>query len=64
MKAIKRNLKDEILEPTDQVAYCRVCGQTYSANSGDYFMLEPDEKLTCCGKTMDLGIPYSGVHLV
>jgi hypothetical protein len=64
MKAIMKNLQDEILHPTGRVMFCRVCGAKYSANAGDYFMLGPKHKFSCCGQTMELGVPYSGVRLV
>lgn len=55
MKAIKKNLKDGILDKTwKALMYCRGCGAEYSANSGDYWDTPAEHKFQCCGKTMDL----------
>lgn len=36
--------------PTFVVLHCAACGNDYSANRGDYFLLPPDEVMTCeCG---------------
>jgi hypothetical protein len=35
---------------TAPVLYCRVCGETYSAHRGDYFMLEAGHVFRCCGR--------------
>lgn len=36
--------------------YCPQCGQTYSADAGDYFAASPDHVFRHCGKPMRLGI--------
>jgi hypothetical protein len=52
MKAIKRNLKPE---SDGRVMYCRVCGQSASASSGDYWDVADDYVFHCCGQPMALG---------
>jgi len=64
MKALMINLQDEILRPTGRVMFCRICGAKYSAHAGDYFMAGSEHKFTCCGQTMDIGIPFSGIHSI
>jgi len=55
MKAILKNLKDQILSDDNRIMYCPLCGAEYSANSGDYFMLtNPNHKFKCCNNTMEL----------
>jgi hypothetical protein len=55
MKAILKNLKDQILTRDNKIMYCPYCGAEYSANSGDYFMINnPNYKFQCCGITMEL----------
>ena len=56
MKAIYKNLKDQILTNDNAVMYCTKCGSEFSANSGDYFMINnPEYRFKCCKKTMELG---------
>lgn len=33
--------------PTFVMLHCAACGSDYSANRGDYFLMPPDEALTC-----------------
>jgi hypothetical protein len=55
MRAIKRNLKDQITDKSDhRIMLCPLCGEESSANKGDYFMLPEDHKFQCCGQTMEL----------
>ena len=42
------NMKDQIgTTGPREVAYCPKCGETYSANKGDYFMLADSDVLKC-----------------
>lgn len=36
--------------PPKAFQHCRVCGNDYSANPGDYFMAADDAVLACCGE--------------
>jgi len=55
MLAILKNLKDQILTKDNKLMLCKVCGAEYSANAGDYFMINnPNHKFKCCNKTMVL----------
>ncbi len=56
MKAIKKNLKDGILDESwsGVSMCCTKCGAEYSANSGDYWNVPDDHKFKCCGRTMIL----------
>lgn len=35
---------------------CRKCGETFSANRGDYFLSRPERVFSHCGRPMQLGI--------
>lgn len=63
MKALYKNLKDQILTNDKSIMYCPICGSEYSANKGDYFMISnPEFKFICCDRTMLLvtkSIKYS-----
>jgi len=54
MKAIVKNLKDQILTRDAKIMYCPYCGAEYSANKGDYWYLPENHKFICCDATMDL----------
>jgi len=55
MKAILKNLKDQILTDDCRLMYCPYCGSEYSANAGDYFYINDlNHKFKCCGQTMEL----------
>jgi DNA replicative helicase MCM subunit Mcm2 (Cdc46/Mcm family) len=36
--------------------YCSVCGGRYSADRGDYFMVDQATEIRCCGRLMRLVI--------
>jgi len=61
MEAILKNLKNQVglnINPRDKGInmFCRICGSSYSANSGDYFMInDPEYKFKCCNEVMILG---------
>lgn len=43
------------ISPEPGVAlYCLRCCDTFSASQGDYFMHQPDEVITHCGRNMQL----------
>lgn len=54
MKAIKKNLKDQILTDDKTIMHCGVCSAEYSANAGDYWNHPEDHEFKCCGLIMDL----------
>ena len=55
MKAILKNLKDQVLTDDKKLMLCKICGAEYSANSGDYFLIiDPEYKFKCCNRTMGL----------
>ena len=55
MKAIKKNMKDQILTKDRKILYCPECGAEYSGNSGDYWYLPDDYVFKCeCGAEMEL----------
>jgi len=58
MKAIKKNLVDQIYHPEDNtVMLCPNCGATFSANRGDYWDYKEDHVFQChmCKVDMVLG---------
>ncbi len=42
------------IEPRHPSLFCEVCGETYSANPGDYFALPKDHIFECHGEPMRL----------
>jgi len=56
MKAIKSNMKDQILTDDKKILYCSKCGVEYSGNSGDYWNYPKDYVFTCnlCGIELEL----------
>lgn len=55
MKAIKKNLTDEITA-RERIMYCRKCGERYSAHAGDYFFIDdPEYVFKHCGEPMVIG---------
>jgi hypothetical protein len=56
MKAIMKNLKDQILDKSNHaIMYCPICQSEFSANKGDYWYINNlNHKFTCCGLTMEL----------
>ena len=62
MKAVKGNMKDQILTDDRKILHCPNCGAEYSGNSGDYFMLPDDHIFTCeCGEEMELVVKHVSV---
>ena len=55
MKAIMKNLKDQILTDDTTIMYCPFCLGQYSAHRGDYWDHIEDYEFTCCHETMLLG---------
>ena len=53
----KSDLHDHILKPGAKglVLVCRVCGNEFSANHGDYWCFPDDHEFHCCNKPMLLG---------
>jgi len=55
MKAIKSNMKDQILTSDMKILHCPECGAEYSGNRGDYWNLPEDYVFSCeCGAEMEL----------
>jgi hypothetical protein len=54
MKAIKRNMKDQILTKDRKILYCKICGSEYSGNAGDYWHLPDNHVFKCCNEPMEL----------
>jgi hypothetical protein len=47
MRAIKKNMKDQILTGDKKILHCVQCGAEFSGNVGDYFMA-PDNHVFHC----------------
>lgn len=57
MKAIKRNMVDQILNPKDKkILYCPGCNTEFSGDAGDYWNCPDDHVFTCasCESEMEL----------
>lgn len=55
MKAVKSNMKDQILTKDRKILHCSTCGLECSGNLGDYFHLPAGYVFTCeCGAEMEL----------
>lgn len=56
MKAIKRNMKDQILTNDKKILHCPECNAEYSGNAGDYWYLPDDHVFVCpeCKVEMEL----------
>ena len=58
MKAIKSNMKDQILTGDRKILHCPECDAEFSGNAGDYFMHPDDYIFYCinlgCGAEMEL----------
>lgn len=44
----------DLLEQKGEFLYCRKCRREYSATRGDYWNLDPNKALKCCGVNMQL----------
>ena len=47
MRAVKRNMRDQILTSDRKILRCPSCGAEYSGNSGDYWDLPNDFVVKC-----------------
>ena len=54
MKAIKKNMVDQILTSDNKILYCEICGAEYSGNAGDYWNVPDNYVFTCCDTAMQL----------
>ena len=56
MKAIKRNMKDQILSDDKKILHCLECNAEFSGGAGDYWNLPDDHEFKCsdCGGKMEL----------
>ena len=65
MKAIKSNMKDQILTNDTKILYCSNCGAECSGNRGDYFMLPEGYVFHCeCGEEMELVAKITSVRYI
>jgi hydroxymethylpyrimidine/phosphomethylpyrimidine kinase len=54
MRAIKKNMQDQILTNDNKILHCTICGSECSGNAGDYWDLHVNHVFTCCGYEMEL----------
>lgn len=55
MKAIKKNMIDQIVTNDTKILHCPECGAEYSGNAGDYWNLPDNYVFHCeCGAEMEL----------
>jgi len=56
MRALRKNMEDQILTDDTRILHCPVCGAEYSGNAGDYWNLPDDHEFMCseCDQPMEL----------
>ena len=56
MKAVKSNMKDQILTNDSKILHCPVCDMEWSGNAGDYWDYSDDHIFVCkdCDCEMEL----------
>ena len=55
MRAIKNNMKDQVLTNDEKILHCSFCHTEYSGNAGDYWTVPNDYIFTCeCGEELEL----------
>jgi len=56
MRALKENMKDQILTNDRKILHCPICDAEYSGNAGDYWDYPDDYEFFCeeCGVPMEL----------
>ena len=56
MKAIKKNMRDQILTEDNKILHCPSCNAEYSGNAGDYWDYHDDHVFSCndCEIEMEL----------
>ena len=64
MKAIKKNMVDQILTSDKKILHCTICGAEYSGNAGDYWNLPDNYVFTCCDNEMELVIKNTVINYV
>ena len=64
MRAIKKNMEDQILTDDTKILHCPICNAEYSGNAGDYFMYPDNHVFTCCGIEMELVDKIVSVYYV
>lgn len=47
MRAIKRNMKDQIITRDRRILHCPICDGEWSGNAGDYWFYPDDHVFTC-----------------
>ena len=56
MRAIKKNMCDQITSTDTKILHCPVCDMEWSGNAGDYWNLPDDHVFSCkdCGVELEL----------
>jgi len=54
MRAVKKNMADQILTNDKKILHCRVCGAEFSGNKGDYWWMPENTVFNHCGEEMEL----------
>ena len=55
MRALKSNMKDQILTDDRKILHCKSCDAEFSGNAGDYWNYPDDHEFVCpCGGEMEL----------
>lgn len=66
MRAIKKNMRDQILTDDRKILLCPKCGAEYSGNAGDYWNLPDNYVFHCeeCDCEMELVTKITTVSYV
>ena len=66
MRAIKKNMKDQILTDDDRILHCPACDGEWSGNAGDYWKLPDDHVFVCedCQIELELVVKQVSVEYI
>lgn len=63
MRAIKKNMKDQILTSDRKILHCTLCGGEWSGNAGDYWNYPDDHVFKCSHCDVELELVEKRVHV-
>jgi len=63
MRAIKKNMRDQITTNDRKILHCPGCGQEWSGNAGDYWYLPDNHVFTCTDCKVEMELVEKRVHV-